>query len=145
LRPAVVINPGPETCEVFREGRTTPVRYSAPFQPRAAELRPGHLVALAPRLDGPDLVVWRWFDAVVLRTQETRVHLFEPAHGDVLARPRRPDRQYRTGSRAYLSAGLPGADWWVAGPADVPAEEADVELDDVRRFFVDHGLWERLT
>jgi hypothetical protein len=33
----------------------------------------------------------------------------------------------------------------VAGPADVPAEEADVELDEVRRFFVEHGLWERLT
>lgn len=88
------------------------------------------------RVDHRDRTVPIWsygvgFDAIVLGPQETRVRLFEPAHGEVLAHLRRPERQYRTGSRAYLSAGLPGADWWVAGPGDVPAEEADVELDDV--------------
>jgi hypothetical protein len=49
------------------------------------------------------------------------------------------------GGRAYLSAGLPGAEWWVAGPATTRAETADVELDEVERFCTDHDLWKRLV
>ncbi len=42
----------------------------------------------------------------------------------------RASRQpWRPGTRAYLSAGLPGADWWVAGHATTAADQADVELD----------------
>jgi hypothetical protein len=42
-------------------------------------------------------------------------------------------------------AGLPGAEWWVAGPATTRAETADVELDEVERFCTDHDLWKRLV
>jgi len=63
----------------------------------------------------------------------------------VLAQPRDPKLIYRPGSRAYLSAGLPGAEWWVAGPAVDSAEDADVELNEVQQFFTSAGLWERLT
>jgi hypothetical protein len=144
LRTAVVLEPGPSECVVGTgEGRRT-VGYSAPFGARANELRPGHLVALAD--SDPELVVWRWFDAVVLGPQDDgEVRLWEPAHGAVAARPRRPERRLRPGSRAYLSGGLAGAEWWVAGPADVTPEDADVELDEVAAFYAEHGLWDRLA
>ncbi len=32
----------------------------------------------------------------------------------------------------------------MAGAATVPAEDADVELEEVRRFYSDHGLWDGL-
>jgi hypothetical protein len=89
-------------------------------------------------------VVWRWFDAVVLGGDGDEVAMWEPAHGNVLVRSRHPERQLRVGSRAYLSAGLPGADWWVAAPADGPAEHADVELEEVRRFYAENGFWDHL-
>jgi hypothetical protein len=41
-----------------------------------------------------------------------------------------------------VSAGLPGAEWWVAGPAVDIAENADVELDEVAAFLTLHGLWD---
>jgi hypothetical protein len=40
-----------------------------------------------------------------------------------------------------LSAGLPGADWWVADTLAARAEDADVELDEVERFYTEHDLW----
>lgn len=52
---------------------------------------------------------------------------------------------HRPGTRAYLSSGLPGADWWLAGPVTGTAEEADVELDEVERFCTEHGLWDQST
>ncbi len=59
---------------------------------------------------------------------------------------RAASRQRRQpGTRAYLSAGLPGADWWVAGHAATAAEQADVELDEVERFCTEHDLWEQLS
>jgi hypothetical protein len=140
LRTAVVLEPTPDRCVVLAGGRRERVGYAPPFGARAAELRPGHLVALTG-----DLVVWRWFDAVVLDADEGRLRLWEPAHGEVSAQPRRPDRQHRPGTRAYLSAGLPGADWWVAGPADVAPEDADVELDEVAAFYARHGLWDAVS
>jgi hypothetical protein len=95
---------------------------------------PGHLVAVANAADGSKAVVWRWFDAVVLDVEGSSVSLWEPVHGTVLAEPRDPQQTYRPGSRAYLSAGLPGAEWWVAGPAVDRAEDADVDLDEVEQF-----------
>jgi hypothetical protein len=92
-----------------------------------------------------DLIIWRWFDAVVISRTETAVTLWEPNHGTIVAQPRDPQRDYRPGSRAYASAGLPGAEWWVAGPAVDRAENADVELDEVDGFFTSHGLWDRLA
>ena len=103
-------------------------------------MSPGHLVAVAAASDSAETVVWRWYDAVVLGEETGRVRLWEPAHGEVVARPRCVQER-QPGTRAYLSAGLPGADWWVAGAAVAKAEDADVELDDVERFCTEHGLW----
>jgi len=91
------------------------------------------------------VVVWRWYDAVVLEEEAGLVRLWEPAHGEVVAHPRGAQQHRQPGSRAYLSAGLPGADWWVAGTAVAKAEDADVELDEVERFCTEHGLWQGLA
>jgi len=87
-------------------------------------------------------VVWRWYDAVVLGSDAGSVRLWEPAHGESSARRRRAQRGYAPGTRAYLSAGLPGADWWVAGPAVGRAEDADVELPEVANLYTEHGMWD---
>jgi hypothetical protein len=143
LRTAVVVEPGADSCVVVSSHDRRTVGYAAPFGSRAAELRPGQLVALAA--GEPELVVWRWFDAVVLAIGDGQVRLWKPAHGEVSAQPRRPDREPRPGTRAYLSAGLPGAEWWVAGPVDAAPEDADVERDEVVAFYEAHGLWDRLS
>ena len=44
-----------------------------------------------------------------------------------------------------MSAGLPGAGWWVAGAAAARAEDADVELDEVVRFYTERDLWNTLA
>lgn len=85
--------------------------------------------------------MWRWYDAVVLGHDRHLVRLWEPAHGEVDARPRLAEHRYTSGSRAYLSAGLPGADWWVAGDAVTHGENAEVELDEVERLYTEHDLW----
>ncbi len=122
------------------------VAYARAFPtPRTERVAPGHLLAVATTADVSDVVVWRWFDAVVLEGVDGAIRLWEPAHGTVLAQPRDPKLIYRPGSRAYLSAGIPGAEWWVAGPAVGSAEDADVELNEVQQFFTSTGLWERLT
>lgn len=104
--------------------------------PRTQRVSPGHLVAIAS-----DVVVWRWYDAVVLGEEAGSVRLWEPAHGEVEAERRSPHRSYRPGTRAYVSNGLPGAQWWIAGPVVDDAGEADVELDEVDRFFTERDLW----
>lgn len=53
--------------------------------------------------------------------------------------PRQP------GTRTYLSAGLPGADWWVAGAVGHKVEDADVELDEVERLECRAVDWQRPT
>jgi hypothetical protein len=137
---AVVLRADEESCTVFRGGTRSVVGYAAPFpRPRTERVLPGHLVAVGAA-GRPPSVVWRWFDAVVLGTSPAGVHLWEPLHGEVTARPRDPDHVGPPGSRAYLSAGLPGAEWWVAGPVAGSPEEADVETAEVGRFYADHGL-----
>lgn len=134
-----------DTCEVMADDERSQVRYAPAFpSPRFERLSPGHLVALASGPDGYEAVVWRWYDAVVLEEDAGLVRLWEPAHGEVSARPRGHPR-LRPGVRAYLSAGLPGADWWVAGPVVARADEAEVELDEVGRFIIDHDIWNRLA
>jgi len=146
LRLAVVLTTTEEACTTFAEGQQAEVRYALPFpRPRAERVAPGHLTAIATAADGSEVIVWRWFDAVVLDEAGGSISLWEPAHGFVLAQPRDPQHLYRPGSRVYLSAGLPGADWWVAGPVVDRSEDADVELDEVQRFFTSHGLWDGLT
>lgn len=146
LRPAIVLGSGEDECTVFADGQAIQVRYALPFpRPRAERVFPGHLVAIAAASAGSDLIVWRWFDAVVVDRAGSAVTLWEPNHGAVVAQPRNLQRDYRLGSRAYASAGLPGAPWWVAGPVADRAEDADVELNEVDAFFTSHGLWDRLA
>jgi hypothetical protein len=142
LRCGIVLRVGEDACQVVTGGRVVSVGYAAHFPaPRVQRVSPGHLVAVAGAPDGAAVVVWRWYDAVVLGDEAGSVRLWEPAHGEVVARRRRPRQRPDQGTRAYLSAGLPGADWWVAGRAVDRAEEADVELDEVDRLYTEHGLW----
>ena len=85
-------------------------------------------------------MVWRWYDAVVTGRSAGGVDLCEPAHGGVPAQQRFQDQRLPPGSRAYASAGLPGADWCVAGPAVALAEDAEVDVDEVSNFFTTHDL-----
>lgn len=142
LHPGIVLRVDEDTCLVAG-APTAPVRYAAGFPaPRRERVSPGHLVAIAERPGRPAAVVWRWYDAVVLGAEGDRVRLWEPAHGEVLATPRPGRAPDRPGTRAYLSAGLPGADWWVAGPVVGAAGDARVELDEVGRLYARHGLWD---
>jgi hypothetical protein len=137
---AVVLGADDESCTVYRAGARSVVPYAAPFpRPRADRVLPGHLVALLTAAQGP-LVVWRWFDAVVLGATAEGVQLWEPLHGEITARPRDPDVVLQPGVRAFVSAGLPGADWWLAGPVGSSPDQAGVEVAEVRRFLVHHGL-----
>lgn len=145
LRLALVLRTTEDTATVI-EDEPAEVAYAEVFpRPRTERVSPGHLVALAALPDGTDVVVWRWYDAVVLGVADGQVRLWEPGHGEIAAEPREPERAYRPGSRAYLSAGLVGAGWWVAGPAVDRAETAQVELDEVGRFLTEHDLWDRLS
>lgn len=139
LRCGIVLAVQEDACQVLRAGQISTVGYVSAFpSPRIQRVSPGHLVAVAAAADA---VVWRWYDAVVLGQENGLVRLWEPAHGDVTAQPRTAGQRYPPGSRAYLSAGLPGADWWVAGAVVTSAEDADVELDEVALFCTEHQLW----
>jgi hypothetical protein len=146
LQAAIVLSAGEDECTVYAGEATRVVSYAVPFpRPRAGRVAPGNLVATVSEPGGSEVIVWRWFDAVVMSQAGQVITLWEPNHGTVVAQPRDPDYDHRPGSRAYVSAGLPGADWWVAGPAVDRAENAVVDLDEVRDFFTSHGLWDRLT
>lgn len=134
-----------EECEVLRSGRLRTVRYAPMFpSPRTDRVQPGNLVAMTIAADGTESVLWRWYDAIVLGEEENTIRLWEPAHGEVLAQPRATYLRGHPGTRAYLSAGLPGADWWVAGPTTATALEAGVELGEVEKLYTEHGLWDTL-
>jgi hypothetical protein len=142
----IVLRVQEDACQILRAGQLSSVRYARPFpSPRVQLVSPGHLVAVATAPDGTEAVVWRWYDAVVLSDETELVRLWEPAHGEVVAQPRRAGQRRQPGSRAYLSAGLPRAVWWVAGPAVARAEDSDVELDEVERFYTEHSLWPGLA
>jgi hypothetical protein len=142
LRCGIVLTVAEDECQILQAGRLVSVRFARAFpSPRTERVSPGHLVAVASASGTADAVVWRWYDAVVLGEEAGLVRLWEPAHGEVAAHPRRAHHHWQPGTRAYLSAGLPGADWWVAGAAVAKAEDADVELDEVERFCAEHGLW----
>lgn len=145
LRCGIVVRVREDACEISRDGRLCTVRYPTLFpSPRTERVSPGHLVAIASAADGTEVVAWRWYDAVVLGEEAGLIRLWEPAHGEVLAQPRSMYQSSQPGTRAYLSAGLPGADWWVAGGAAARAEDADVELDEVEQFYTEHELWNTL-
>jgi hypothetical protein len=144
LRCAIALRVEEHVCEVWTEGQVTPVGYAPQFpSPRTERVSPGHLVAIARTPSRKDVAVWRWYDALVLGEEpDNSVRLWEPAHGEVVAQPRQQHQQWDPGSRAYLSAGLPGADWWVAGPVVVQPDKAQVELNEVRHLYTENGLWE---
>lgn len=142
LHCAIVLRVEEDACQVLAGGQAVSVRYASRFPaPRKERVSPGHLVAIA-EIPGDSAVVWRWYDGVVLASEAGSVQLWEPAHGEVVARPRRAGQRYAAGTRAYLSAGLPGADWWVGGQAVDRAEDADVEMTEVERFCTEHALWD---
>jgi hypothetical protein len=142
LRCGIVLRVDENACEVVSRGQTGSVRFAPMFPgPRVERVLPGHLVAIASAPGSSDAVVWRWYDAVVLAEETGSVRLWEPAHGEIRATPRRPRQRYRPGGRSYLSRGLPGAEWWIAGTAVDVAEQADVELDEVDRFYAQADLW----
>jgi hypothetical protein len=142
LHCGIVLRSEEDACQVLAGGTVVSVRYAPRFPaPRRERVLPGHLVAIAAA-PGAAVVVWRWYDAVVLGSDTGSVQFWEPAHGEVAAQRRRPRQQYHPGTRAYLSAGLPGADWWAAGQAVGRAEDADVELDEVNRLYTEHDMWD---
>jgi hypothetical protein len=146
LRCGIVVRVREDTCEVVRDRQVCSVRFATLFpSPRTERVSPGHLVAIATAPDGAGVVVWRWYDAVVLGAEASLIRLWEPAHGEVLARPRPAYQSRKPGTRAYLSAGLPGADWWVAGGVAASAEEAHVELDEVEQLYTARDLWDTLA
>ena len=138
----IVLRVQEEACQVVRAGQLSLVPFAKAFPgPRVERVSPGHLVAIAAGADGMQAVVWRWYDAVVLGEEAGLFRLWEPGHGEVLAQSRRAQFRPQPGTRAYLSAGLPGADWWLDGPAVAQAEDADVETDEVERFCTKYDLW----
>jgi hypothetical protein len=142
LRCGIVLGSEEDTCQALAGGKIVSVRYAPQFPaPRRERVLPGHLVAIAEAPDAVAVVVWRWYDAVVLGSDTGSVRLWEPTHGEVAAQRRRPQQQYGPGTRAYLSAGLPGAEWWVAGKAVDQAEDAEVELDEVGHLYTEHDMW----
>ncbi len=143
LRTACVLRVGDESCDVWSQGELRSVGFAPMFPtPRAERVSPGHLVALATGPNGAEAVVWRWFDAVVLGpADDGSVRLWEPAHGEVVAQARPSYHRQDPGSRAYASAGLPGAEWWVAASADRAPDMADVELDGVDALYAENNLW----
>ena len=143
LQSAVVLDAQEDSCEVWLDGVRLPARYAPQFpRPRLERVSPAHLVALAVAPDGGRVVLWRWYDAVVLGDEQSgAVRLWEPAHGKVLAQPRSFYVRQKPGQRAYLSAGLPGAEWWVAGVVTESPNAAAVELDLVAALYLENELW----
>jgi hypothetical protein len=143
VRCAIALRVEEQTCEVWSEGARASIGFAPQFPtPRTQRVSPGHLLAVATAPDGRDLAVWRWYDAVVLGHDEAgHVRLWEPGHGEVVAEARPTYELQQPGSRVYASAGLPGADWWVASQVLVSPDDADVELDAVDALYADNGLW----
>ena len=83
----VVLAVSEERCDVRQGGVTTTVGFARGFPtPRIERVAPGNLVAVADAGQGAGVLVWRWYDAVVLGEQGGAVRLWEPFHGEVLAR-----------------------------------------------------------
>lgn len=74
------------------------------------------------------------------RIEADAVRLWEPARSEVLGKPRAAYVPGFLGARAYLSAGLPGANCWVTGPAAAMARDADVDLVEVERQYTERGV-----
>jgi len=143
LRTFRVLRVTEEACDVWSGTEVSTVRFAELFPaPRVERVSPGHLVAAATGPIGNEAVVWRWYDAVVLGLEgDNSVRLWEPAHGEVIAQRRASFQHPDPGARAYASAGLPGAEWWVAGNVSIDPRKAEVELGDVVALYSENNLW----
>jgi hypothetical protein len=142
LRVARVLRVDEHACEVWDGSKVSSIGFASMFpSPRTERVSPGHLVAVATGPSSLDVVVWRWYDAVVIGASEDgSVLLWEPGHGEVIAHKRASYAEQAPGSRAYASAGLPGAHWWVAGRVG-GMDGTEVELDEVDAMYTENGLW----
>lgn len=145
LTTAVVLRVRDGSCDVLGPDGPRTARFAPQVPtPHTERVRPGNLVATATADDGQPVVLWRWFDAVVIAgADDSRIVLWEPAHGEVTATVRPPLSAAEPGSRVYASAGLPGADWWAAAAVPiVPGlSTVPVELDAVLELYRAHDLW----
>lgn len=129
-------------CELWTGEKVATVDFAPVFPtPRTERVLPGHLVAVATSSSGREVIVWRWFDAVVLLGNDAGERIWEPGHGIVTAQTRPASQELEPGSRVYASAGLPGADWWIAGPVTPSPVDAGVELDAVAGLYEENDLW----
>jgi hypothetical protein len=68
---ARVVRVREQTCEVWSNREVISIRFAAMFpSPRVERVSPGNLVAAAAGPNGDDVVVWRWYDAVVLGAED---------------------------------------------------------------------------
>ncbi len=138
-----VLSVNERACRVWADGEAVEVRFSATFpRPRMERVAPGHLVAVTSGRDVPEVVVWRWFDAVVVGPLvDGGVALWEPAHGEVAGRARDFAVPQEPGCRAYVSAGLPGADWWIACAVEDGPDGVSFDLEQVIALYDENDLW----
>jgi surface antigen len=67
LRCGIVLRAEEDACQILAGGQVVSVRYASQFPaPRREPVLPGHLVAVAGAPGVSAVVVWRWYDAVVL-------------------------------------------------------------------------------
>ncbi len=138
-----VLSVNERACRIWVDGQIAEVRFSVTFPtPRVERVAPGHLVAVTSGLDVPEVVVWRWFDAVVVGpTDNGLVPMWEPTHGQITAHARESYEAQEPGFRAYASAGLPGADWWVACAVTKYPEGMAADLEHVTTLYNENDLW----
>lgn len=143
LTTAVVVSAAEDACTVWSTDGVVSIGFAPRFpSPRLHRMSPGHLVAIATALDDRSIVVWRWFDTVILDGSDgASVRLWEPGHGEIIALESEHFQPRSPGTRAYASTGLRGTHWWVSGPVVENPSHADVELDDVRALYDNNGLW----
>jgi len=145
LHGATVLDAMADECLVYGNGREYVARYAAPFGSKSGTVAPGHLVAIHVTQSESSLVLWRWYDALVIRDgPDGTVEMWEPAHGTVTAVRRQVGTELRPGGRAYLSAGLAGAPWWVNDMVTSSPEDANVEFGEVVAFYDEHELWSQV-
>lgn len=144
LRSAVVLRVAETWCQVRTGEDVARARFAPQFpSPRTQRVSPGHLVAIAQAPDHGEVVLWRWYDAVVIvHNGDGTVLIWEPAHGEVVATARPHCPRLSPGCRAFASAGLPGAAWWVSDAVPATPETAVVELTEVAALYSANGLWD---
>jgi hypothetical protein len=75
---------------VWSVPETNSIRFAPVFpSPRTERVSPGHLVAIASGPHGVEVVVWPWYDAVLLGSEpDGSLRRWKLAHGQATANPR---------------------------------------------------------